>query len=334
MNRPAATQPADEPAPPGARPYRFAVQGGPFSDRDALADHARQVEEFGYDELFTSDHIGAPKTQGSGSMFVVDPFIPLVVAAEATSRLRVGPLVLNNEFHNPALLARTAATVDRLTGGRLVLGLGTGYAASEHASIGRPILDPGPRVARFEESIIVLRALLDERRVAHDGEHESVRFDDLGVSPVQARVPLLVGGHGRRVVGIAGRYADIFQFTGLTHGADGSPSPGGFALADLLERSRWLGEAAGARSGEIERSALVQVGACGDDALAMSALMERTGLEPDVIDETPFILSGSVEQIVDKIERLRQMLGITHYVVRDAAGFAPVVAALSPYESS
>ena len=125
------------------------MQGGPFGDREALRSHAREVEDLGYSELFTADHIGAPEAARGGAVFVVDPFIPLVVAAEATATLRVGTLVLNNEFYNPALLARTVATTDRLTGGRLVLGLGTGYSMSEHASIGKPILDPGPRVSRI-----------------------------------------------------------------------------------------------------------------------------------------------------------------------------------------
>ena len=93
------------------RPFRFALQGRNLGDRDSLVPDARQAESLGYDELFSFDHIGT-----------VDPFLPLMVAAEATARLRVGPLVLNNEFHHPALLARTAATLDRLTGGRLVLG--------------------------------------------------------------------------------------------------------------------------------------------------------------------------------------------------------------------
>ena len=175
----------------------------------------------------------------------------------------------------------------------------------------------------------MLRSLLDGGGVIHDGEHESVHVEDIGISPIQARVPLLVGGHGRRVVRVAGEHADIFQFTGLTHGPDGTPSAGGFALADLVERSRWLSEAAGARDAAIERSALVQISGCGDDAPPMHELVERSGVAPDVVEETPCILSGSVEQIVDKIERLRETLGITHYVVRDATGFAPVVDALA-----
>jgi probable F420-dependent oxidoreductase len=210
------------------RPFRFAVQGGPFGDARALEGHARNVESLGYDELFSADHVGS-----------VDPFVPLVVAALATERLRVGPLVLNNEFHNPVLLARTAASVDRLTNGRFVLGMGTGYADAEHVSIGSPIRPPGPRVTRFGETLEVLRSLLDTGSADLDGRHETVHVADLGVRPSQARVPILIGGHGRRVVGLGGRFADIFQFTGLTHDDDGTPSSGGFAIDEVVERGRW-----------------------------------------------------------------------------------------------
>jgi Luciferase-like monooxygenase len=102
---------AARPLPPGpsedrsvtrvVRPFRFAVQAMSVGDRDAVVSAARQAEDLGYEELYSFDHLGT-----------VDPFVPLMVAAEVTSELRVGPLVLNNELHHPALLARTAATVD------------------------------------------------------------------------------------------------------------------------------------------------------------------------------------------------------------------------------
>src|SRR6476619_6187869 len=158
------------------KPFRFALQGRDFDDRDALVAMARQAEVLGYDELFSFDHIGA-----------VDPFMPLLVAALATGRLRVGPLVLNNEFHHPALLARTAATVDRMTGGRLVLGLGTGYAKDEHDKIGLELRPPGPRVTRFGESVEIIRSLLDDDSAHVHGEHHTIALDKLGVRPIQAR---------------------------------------------------------------------------------------------------------------------------------------------------
>jgi len=308
-------------------PFRFAVQGGPFDDPIALGEHAKMVESLGYDELYTYDHIG--RSAGSSGGAEIDPFLPLVVAATATQRLRVGPLVLNNEFHQPALLARAAATLDRLTGGRLVLGLGTGYAADEHTWIGSPIRPAGARVTRFGESLTIVRSLLDTGSVDHDGEYESVHLDALGIRPVQEHVPFLIGGHGRRVVGLGGRHADIFQFTGLTHDEGGSPTGGGFALDQVRERARWLSESAGDRDAQIERSALVQFTAVGPDAPAAGQLAERFGLPAEVVEETPFALFGSLEQVVDKIERLRAQLGISHFLIRDPIGFAPVVAALA-----
>ena len=187
----------------------------------------------------------------------------------------------------------------------------------------------GPRVTRFGESLAILRSLLDTGAVDHDGEHESVHLHDIGIRPVQEHVPFLVGGHGRRVVGLAGRHADIFQFTGLTHDDDGAPSGGGFALDQLTERSRWLSDAAGERDGEIERSALVQFTSVGPDAPPASELAERFKLPEDVVEQTPFVFSGSLEQVVDKLERLRELLGISHILIRDPEGFAPVVDALA-----
>lgn len=302
-----------------ARPFRFAIQTGPFDDAERLQAHARNVEALGYEELYSFDHVGT-----------VDPFVPLVVAALATERLRVGPLVLNNEFHQPALLARTAATVDRLIGGRLVLGWGTGYMQSEHDAIGVELRAPGPRVTRFGESLEIVRSLLDTGAADVDGDHHHVHLESLGVRPAAERVPFLVGGHGRRVVGLAGRFADIFQFTGLHHGEGGVPNGGGFAIEEVEERSRWLTAAADDRDADIERSILVQATYVGDDAgRKLDELVERFEMPRELLEATPFVLVGSVQQVVEKLEHLRVRIGVSHVTVRDADGFAPVVDALA-----
>lgn len=301
------------------RRFRFAVQAMELSERAHLVDLARQAEDLGYEELYSYDHVGA-----------VDPFVPLAVAAEATSTLRVGPLVLNNEFHHPALLARTAATVDRMTGGRLVLGMGTGYAQSEHDAIGLELRPPRSRVERFEETLLALRALLDDGAVRMDGAHHHLAIDDLGVRPAQERVPILVGGYGRRVLGIAARLADIVQLTGLTHGPDGAPQPEGFAPESVAQRIRWVVEAAGDRDRDVERSVLVQSTRVGDGADASTdRAAERLGITAAMVRSTPFLLFGSVNEVVEELEARREALGLSHIVVRDVVGFAPVVAALA-----
>ena len=297
------------------QPFRFAVQGGPWRDPSATVDLARLVESLGYDELYSSDHIGG-----------ADPYAPLVYAATATERLSFGPLVLNNEFHHPALLARTVATADILSGGRMILGLGTGYAASEHDAIGLELRPPGRRVDRLAECVAILRDLLTDGSCHRSGEHHVVELDDLGVRPARP-VPILVGGFGRRVVTIGGTCADIFQFTGLVHAPDGSPTAGGFALAEVERRAAWLAEAAEGRS--VERSALVQACFVGAGAPSAAALAARFDLDEQTVADTPFALSGSVDQIVDKLERLRERTGISHYVVREPEAFAPVVDALA-----
>ncbi len=281
------------------------------------------MEALGYDELFSYDHVGV---RGNSA---VDPFIPLVIAAEATTKLRVGPLVLNNEFHHPALLARTAISVDQMTSGRLTLGLGTGYAKTEHDAIGLPLLPPGPRVTRFGETLQVVRELCDGGGCQFSGDHHQIDLEDFGIRPVQKHIPFLIGGHGKRVVTLAARFADIFQFTGLTHAKDGTPTGDGFPLHHIVERAAWLTEAAGDRNADIERSSLVQLTALDDDAPSVDELVEEFEMDADVLADTPFVLVGSVEEVVDKIERLREQLGISHYVVRDPDGFAPVVAALA-----
>lgn len=297
--------------------FRFAIQAVELDDREAVISAARQAEDFGYEELYSYDHLGT-----------VDPFIPLVVAAEATSQLRLGPLVLNNEFHHPALLARTAATFDRMTGGRLVLGVGTGYAKSEHDATNIELRTPSERVGRLGESLIALRSLLDSGTVEMEGRHHHLSISNLGIRPVQEHVPLLVGGHGQRVIQIAARTADIFQFTGLTHSPSGRPEPGGFALDDFAVRTRWLSEATNGRP--IERSLLIQRVVISDrtDA-AVGQACRRLGLSREIVESTPFLLFGSVTQAVERLQWLREEFGISHVVVREAVEFAPVVAALS-----
>jgi alkanesulfonate monooxygenase SsuD/methylene tetrahydromethanopterin reductase-like flavin-dependent oxidoreductase (luciferase family) len=135
----------------------------------------------------THDHLGS-----------VDPFIPLIVVAEATDHLRVGPLVLNNELHHPALLARTVATADQLTGGRIVLGVGTGYAKSEHEAMGIDFRSPTRRVERLGESLRALCSLFDHGAVDSVGTYHRLAIADLGVRPVQQHLPFLIGGFGRR----------------------------------------------------------------------------------------------------------------------------------------
>ncbi|MEM9203793.1 MAG: TIGR03621 family F420-dependent LLM class oxidoreductase [Actinomycetota bacterium] len=297
------------------RPFRFGFQETASADPDAIRRAAQSAEACGFGEYWSSDHVGA-----------ADPFLPLQFAADVAPTLDVGPLVLNNEFHHPVMVARSVATLDNLTNGRAVLGLGTGYAQAEHDATAIPLRPRGARVTRFGESFRIIRELLDTGSCTFESEHHQIDLDDLGVRPVQERVPMLIGGHGRRVVTLAGQLADRFQFTGLTFDQAGNLSPAGFAPGQLDIRRDWLVEAAGDRIDDIERSALVQRLSIGNDTDELRAeTAERWSMSTDDLDNCPFALIGSVEQVIDKIGRIRERLGITHYVMRDTEQFAPVI---------
>ena len=143
------------------------------------------------------------------------------------------------------------------------------------------------------------------------------------------RIPLLLGGSGDRMLELAGRYADIFQFTGLAHLPDGTPQQSGYRRSALVDRIATLQHHAGRRAQQIELSIVITELHIGTPLEAIAgAVAERTGLGPQEIQDSPFVLAGSVEEAAGKVRRTRAELGISHFVVTDAEAFAPVVGVL------
>ena len=172
-------------------------------DRAAWREQARRAEALGYDVLLVADHLTDS----------LAPIPALMAAADATTTLRIGSFVLANDFRHPALVAREAATVDLLTDGRFELGLGAGHMRWEYDEVGIPFVPAGTRVGRLEESVQIVRALLDGEAVEVRGEHYEISGHRS--YPVRSQVPLLVGGNGNRVLALAGRHADIVSFVGF-----------------------------------------------------------------------------------------------------------------------
>jgi hypothetical protein len=141
---------------------------------------------------------------------------------------------------------------------------------------------------------------------------------------MQQHVPFLIGGFGRRVVSIAARLADIFQFTGLSDNPDGTVAAGRFAPDQVAERARWLTDDAGERDAAIERSALVQMVAVGDETPSVDEIADRFDVAAEIVGDSPFVLAGSLQQLVDKLELVLQELekqGIRTQGVRVMSGF-------------
>jgi len=307
-------------------PFRFSLQAAQAGSRHEWVELVRRADDAGFDMLVTADHLE----------LCLAPLVPLATAAEVSDRLRLGVMVLNNDFHHPALLARDVATLDLLSDGRVEVGLGAGHAEPEYRRAGLPFDGPGTRIDRLEEAVVVLRGLLAGEAVTFAGTHYRLTEARCQPLPVQSRVPVLLGG-GRRVHRIAARHADAVGFAGLGRvRADGQTAePSRFAPRRVDEDVAALAqaEAAAERTTPLERQVLVQTVVVTDDAAAVAArLAEQHApwLTPEVVLATPYLMVGGVGALVDKLREHRARWGFTHYTVRaEALGqLEPVMATL------
>ncbi len=306
------------------RPFRFGLQLSRTEGPTEWRRLARDAEALGYSTLFVPDHFDDQ----------FGPLVALTVAAEATTTLRVGTLVLGNDYRHPVVLAKELATLDVLSGGRLEVGLGAGWMTRDYDAAGIGLDPPGTRIARMAESLEVMTGLWSGEPVTFAGQHYQVSGLVGTPQPVQRpHPPLIVGGGGRRVLSLAARMADIVGVNpSLAAGAVG-PEVIATATAERYdERVRWVRAAAGERADELELQCLtflVQVVA--DRRAAVSRLADLFAVDPAVVDGSPVALVGTVEDLVATLSERRSRFGFSYVVVHQAEmeAFAPVVAALS-----
>jgi probable F420-dependent oxidoreductase len=303
------------------RDFRFSFNLRGLASRADVLAVCRTGEAAGYDTVFVPDHLGGAA-----------PF-PLAVAAADATGMRVGTLVLNAAFWNPALLAREAACVDLLSEGRLELGLGSGHMKWEFDEAGIEFESFGARADRLEALIADLRRFF------------TTSFERLppGVDapvPVQRRgfggtgPPLIIGGTGDRLLQLGAAHADILGVAGVFQ-VPGQP-PGTFRLATAAEADERVGYArrlAGERAEEIEWHLLAQVVQVTSDRRAAAAdLVAQSGsaMTVDEVLETPYLLLGTVAQIAGQLRAHRERYGFSYVTVHQAymETFAPVIEAL------
>jgi len=301
------------------RAFRFACQYARQEGEGPVAV-ARRAEELGFDVVSLSDHIGPG----------LAPMPTLGAVAEATTQIRLGTFVLNATMRNPVQLAWEASTLDRLSAGRLELGLGAGHTPHEFDQTGIERRPASQRKADLAEQIEIIRALLDGETVDHDGEFHRLRGARIEAA-VQPRLPLLVGGNGTALLEHAGAHADIIGLQGLGRTLeDGHRHDVKWSPEHLDAQLEQVKRGAGARFGELELNALVQVVQVTEDRLgATQELLERVdGLTMEHVEEIPYVLIGTVDEIVAKLERCRARWGISYFTVRELDAFAPVIDAL------
>ena len=192
---------------------RFSVWPNPGHPWSELLDIARHAEATGWDGLWMADHFMPNDVDVSGP--VTECWTTLAAVAATVPRIRLGALVTGNTYRHPAVLAKSVATVDQVSGGRVVLGLGAGWQENEHRAYGIDFATTAVRLARLEEACQVVKALFSEDRASFAGEHYTLVDAPLEPKPVQERLPLLVGGGGEKVtLRIAATYADEWNVWG------------------------------------------------------------------------------------------------------------------------
>src|SRR6266487_1087571 len=232
---------------------RFGVVNESVLDGPAWRDHVRRVEDAGVDTFLIRDHFSAA---AFGRQLA--PFTALATAAAVTERLRVGTLVLSNDFRHPAVLAHEAASLHHLSGGRFELGLGAGWYQPEYDAAGIAFDAAGQRISRLEESLGIIRALLSGTEVHQTGAWYRVEGLDLDVLPAPRSSPrLLVGAGGPRMLRLAARHADIVGVlpAPIRNSQDDDDDPADRLPPAWDAKLAVLREAAGDRFGSLEINA-------------------------------------------------------------------------------
>jgi probable F420-dependent oxidoreductase len=305
-----------------ARRFRFGIQLSTAPDAKAWAELARKAEDLGYSTLFLPDHFGDQ----------LAPIPAMMAAADATTSLRVGALVFDNDYKHPVVLAKELATLDVLSGGRVEVGLGAGWMSSDYEQSGIPMDPPGVRVSRMEEGIAVLKGCFAPGPFSFQGEHYTITDYDAQPSPVQSPLPLLIGGGAKRVLGIAGREADIVGINPSIHSGHVDAAAAQNGAAEVTDQKlAWIKEGAGARYDDLELNLLQFATIVTDDAKGTAEMMAPLfGLAPEALDTYPHVCIGSVEQIVESLRYRRERWDVSYVVFQGDAldAMAPVVAAL------
>ncbi len=307
----------------GARPFRFGVQGRTTGPREPWLAMVRRVEEMGFSSYLALDHF----VRG------LDPVASLMAAAMATRTLRVGSFVFDNDFRHPALLAKAAASLDVLSGGRLELGIGAGWLKEEYDQTGIPFDPPGVRIERMTEAVrLIKRIYTEEHPVSFAGDHYTVTDLICPPKPVQQpHPPIIIGGGSKKILSVAAREADI---VGITTRAlpDGAKDTADMTPAATARKIAWVREAAGKRFAQIELNVAVSdVTVTDNGAGAADEVAERYGVTRDDVLASPQVLIGSPDGIVEKLQERRETYGFSYIVVTEPnlEKMAPVVARLA-----
>lgn len=294
------------------RPFRFGVVIGQARSAEEWSAKARQAESLGFSSFLVPDTLGQ----------TFAPLPALAIAAAATHSIHLGTYVLANDFRNPVLVAREAATLDFLSGGRFELGLGVGRPGVEEdcRKLGIPFDSGGVRVERLAESLGIIKAILSGQAADAPGPYYAALGADVFPRPAQQpRPPILVAASGKRLLGLAAREADIVALAV-------PPLEGQAALKEKIDRLR---EAAGDRFSELELNS--NLTAVGHQLPEWIAKRMNITLQQLIEADSPSALTGDVDHMCEQLLERRETLGVSYITAGDMfmETLAPVIERLA-----
>src|SRR5256712_13207502 len=277
-----------------------------------------------YSAVYLPDHFGDQ----------LGPIAALMAAADATTTLRIGSLVFDNDYRHPVVLAKEAATIDLLSDGRLDLGLGAGWMTSDYEQAGIPFDSPGTRIGRMEEALKTIKGLFAGTPFSFSGKHYQVANIEGSPLPVQKpHPPILLGGGGRRMLRLAAREADIVNVNFDLREGRVSRNLIHTGLATATdEKLTWIKEAAGERLDRVELSVTIFLANITDDRESVATAMAAgIGSEPEEGRGVPHFPIGTGGEIGEATQPRRDRDGSSYVIVPGevAEAFAPVVGRLA-----
>lgn len=305
------------------KPFRFGIQASKAASRAEWVEIAQKAEAHGYDVLTMPDHFDDQ----------LAPVPALMTAADATTSLRIGALVWDNDYKHPLVLAKELATMDVLSDGRLEIGIGAGWMKSDYDTAGMQYDSPGVRIDRFIEGVAVIRGHMGSEPFSYSGKHYTITNLNGLPKPVQQPCPpILVGGGGKRVLTYAAQEVDIIGINGtLTAGVVGPEAIASMTAEAVDEKVAIVAKAGAHRLNDIEmnvRSFFVNV--TDNRSEAVSGMASLLRVPEEMIENTPFALIGSPQSLIEDLLARRERWGFSYVIVgaQDIESFAPVVAAL------
>ena len=305
-----------------ARRIRFSTQSGSQPTGQDWLARAKRLEAIGYETLSMPDHM----VGGAWSNMPA-----LGAAAAVTTKLRLGNLVLDNDFRNPVVLAREFATLDVISNGRVEIGLGAGWFDRDYQSTGIPFDRGRVRVARLAEAVMLMKRVFTEGEVTFEGTYYRTTKSECRPKTVQQpRPPILIAAGGPEILALAGREADIVAVIPPGAGVQ-PPAPDDVAATGVRRQIDVVREAAGSRFEEIELSCFVDVTLTDDREKTIAELADKAKVDPAVLGSSVYRGIGTLDQVREHIVRVRRDTGITYFCLRGphAEELAPVVKDLS-----